>query len=279
MEKDLNESGEDLEEGRIGRFIREAHKSIDEGSLDCLTFAELQLLQREQMISEGWVVADDEPPSLPPFRPPPLLPPTITVPDIFATKPEYDTSHMFNNDLEEDDGCVKVTNQEILNKYTVTSLMLGEGATSQVLLAKDRDKGIDVALKVINETTCHFVPKSHWSLIEANLKKCQSSHVVKLIETFSDDSSLYLVFERLSGTITEFLSRKVRWTEADACRVIRQILCAVQVIKNNGLVHGDISPGNILAVDADVSSVRVGGFGKSLPTGSPFLWKMVQRKI
>lgn len=82
---------------------------------------------------------------------------------------------------------------------------------------------------------------SQWHDIPKNLKQCQSPNVVRLFEDFSDDEGVYLVLERLAGTAVSVLAKRdAPWTEADASRVVSQVLKALEVVDKNGLIHADV---------------------------------------
>lgn len=114
---------EDEEEGRIAAFLRAAKEgTLEESDMP----EELQKRDLSQMLADGWVAAPTELPALPPSRPPPLLPPRIEVPNIFNSKIEYDTSHMWGNAPENVEERFPVRNPELNAKYTLTDHVLGE---------------------------------------------------------------------------------------------------------------------------------------------------------
>eukprot|EP01127_Copromyxa_protea_P019145 TRINITY_DN6143_c0_g1_i1.p1 TRINITY_DN6143_c0_g1~~TRINITY_DN6143_c0_g1_i1.p1 ORF type:complete len:406 (+),score=96.63 TRINITY_DN6143_c0_g1_i1:213-1430(+) len=280
MESDHSES----EEGRIEKLIREAHAAVDAGLLDddeddC-TFYELQQASKNQMISDGWTAASDAAPNLPPMRPPPLLPPTIAVPSIFTTKVDYDTSHMFNQDLTEDsEDNIVVHNAALLEKYEMISV-LGSGATSEIKLARDKSTGKEVAIKIVNSQTCVLVPASQWRELPKIVKTCQSPNTVNFLESFEDDEGVYVVLERLPGPAFQLLSKREGiWTEADASRLLAQVLKALRVLDKQGLVHADVVPANILAVDEKVSHVKLSGFMKAVPKDSALAGRWTSTKF
>jgi hypothetical protein len=77
------EHDQDEDEGRIARLIKNAQLEDSSGE----ETGDAAAVTKKAMIADGWVAADESNmPSLPPMRPPPLLPPRMEVPDIFDTK-------------------------------------------------------------------------------------------------------------------------------------------------------------------------------------------------
>lgn len=70
------------------------------------------------------------------------------------------------------------------------------GACSEVRAGVAKSDGTKVAIKLITGQTCEIVPRSNWSQIAVNLRKCASPKIVKLLDNFEDDEGVYLVEER-----------------------------------------------------------------------------------
>jgi len=246
---------------------------------DGLSFEEYRKREIEKMKAEGWVVEGEGPPPSsaapanpggPPRKPAPPPPPRTSIPGMFS-KVEYDTSHMWNADLtqenqeieenQEEEIKIDFTGTKVAEKYEILE-QIGSGVTSVVRRAKLKDSDKEFALKVVTSETNTLGGLGGKNTLK-NLKLCQHNHIVKLIDEFQEGDNLYLVIEKLPGTAVNILRKLNKpWTEKDACHVITQILHAVSYVHSKGLIHGDLTPSNILAADDSLSAVKLGGFSK-----------------
>lgn len=104
--KDEDSGSED--EGRIAKLLKaamEANLDDDKGNdMDDMSYEEYKKREIEKMKAEGWVVEGEAAPAGsnqaggPPKKPAPPPPPRTSIPGMFS-KVEYDTSHMWNQDL------------------------------------------------------------------------------------------------------------------------------------------------------------------------------------
>jgi len=230
------------------------------------------------MKAEGWVIEGEGPPpdaqgpgvpGGPPRKPAPPPPPRTSVPGMFS-KVEYDTSHMWNQDLvqdnpqegeKEEDVPVDFTGKKVAEKYEIFE-QIGSGVTSVVRRVKPKGEPQEFVLKVVTHETNTVGGISAKNTLK-NLKQCQHEHVIKLVEEFQEGDNLYLVLEKLPGTAVSVLKKSSKmWTQKNSCQIITQLLKAVVHIHSKGLTHSDLSPSNILAGDDSVNSIKIGGFSK-----------------
>ena len=160
-----------------------------------------------------------------------------------------------------------------IGRYRVQS-RLGEGATSEVFLARDDFRDRLVALKRVraaSETTGaenHY--RSHFFDAEAALAgKLKHPNVVEIFDAVPDPVMPYLVMEYVPGVTLR------RFCRADALLSLDQIVeigfkCAMALgyVSRQGLIHRDVKPANILALvdNGRVSDVKISDFGSVLDT-------------
>ena len=184
-----------------------------------------------------------------------------------------------------------------MNEYEITR-QLGFGAQAVVFAAKDLDQnGLTVAIRVIsgaklrhtNGSTNPETSKSmrRLSLVRnldlrslqmelAILSRVSHPNLVSMQESLDftsiDLDGIALVMEYVSGNPlmsdeelknvqqSDFYTRS--FTEKQVCHYIAQVLCGLEYLHVNKIVHGDIKPSNIL-LDAKSGIVKISDFGVS----------------
>jgi serine/threonine protein kinase len=160
---------------------------------------------------------------------------------------------------------------EHIGKYRVTS-RLGEGATSEVFLARDEFRGLDVAIKRLRpgfaEDGAGDRVSAAFFAAEAGLVgRLQHPNVVKILDAVSDGPAPYLVMEYVPGVTLR------RFCRADALLSLEQIAeigfkCAMALSYcwRQGLIHRDVKPANLLALmdGTRLVDVKITDFGSVL---------------
>jgi len=155
-----------------------------------------------------------------------------------------------------------------IGKYRVLS-KLGEGATSEVFLARDEFANREVAIKRVRSGFMTDSRESHFQqrffAAEAALVgRLQHPNVVQIFDAVSDDVAPYLVMEHVPGSTLR------RFCRADALLPLEQIVevgfkCAMALdyMFRQGLIHRDVKPANLLAVfDGEhITDVKITDFG------------------
>jgi serine/threonine protein kinase len=154
---------------------------------------------------------------------------------------------------------------------------LGEGATSEVFLARDEFRGRDVAIKRVHvageavDAADGRYYERFFAAEAALVGRLQHPNVVQIFDAVADPRSPYLVMEFVHGVTLR------RFCRPDALLSLEQIVeigfkCAMALgyVYRQGLIHRDVKPANILAVvDGDaVIDVKITDFGSVLNLGS-----------
>jgi calcium-dependent protein kinase len=96
-------------------------------------------------------------------------------------------------------------------------------------------------------------------------------NIVKLIETFEDRRSIYLVMELCSGgELLDALAHATQFSEIQAATLMRQIFRAVFYMHENKTCHGDLKPDNLMFSTPgpiDASTLKIIDFGLSCRLG------------
>ena len=177
---------------------------------------------------------------------------------------------------------IKTENEEGDKFYNGYKLLdyLGEGAFSKVKLVEKNNQ--KYAMKVINRKKLMSQKKGFGFKLNddkvtidnsledamreiAILKKCNHKNVIKLYEILHDNkkNKLYLILEYVqNGTIMIYNEDEDTfqinehfyknndpnsdYTEDEIRKIIRQIILGIDYLHNNGVIHRDIKPDNIL---------------------------------
>ncbi len=143
---------------------------------------------------------------------------------------------------------------------------IGRGAMAEVWSARDRLTSVEVAVKVAQS----------WAATEPELlerfeqegkvlRRLRSPFICSLVDAGRTESGLpYLALERLVGeTLAELLAREGWLSMQEASKIADEVLQALVVAHDAGVVHRDLSPSNIFlhrAPDGTVST-KVLDFG------------------
>ncbi|XP_065178510.1 calcium/calmodulin-dependent protein kinase type 1-like [Sycon ciliatum] len=152
---------------------------------------------------------------------------------------------------------------KLIKKYDLGKV-LGTGAFSEVLFAKNRETKEEFAIKCIDKKLLDGKLDSLDSEITI-LKQIKHPNIIQLFEIIDSKTHLYLIMELVSGG--ELFDQVVQlgsYTERRASEITLQILDAIEYIHSRGIVHRDLKPENILfQTSDDDSKIMVSDFGLS----------------
>nr|XP_056700536.1 inhibitor of nuclear factor kappa-B kinase subunit epsilon isoform X1 [Euleptes europaea] len=138
-----------------------------------------------------------------------------------------------------------------LNYLWETEDVLGQGATASVYKARNKKSGELVAVKVFNNAS-YLRPQEVQIREFEVLRKLNHHNIVKLFAVEEIDSSKQkvLVMEYCSGgsllTLLEESENAFGLSESEFLIVLHCVVSGMNHLRENGIVHRDIKPGNIM---------------------------------
>ena len=162
-----------------------------------------------------------------------------------------------------------------IGKYRVLR-RLGEGATSEVFLARDDFHDRDVAIKRVRHGADRTASEAHFAsrffAAEAALVgRLNHPNVVQLHDAIDDPVAPYLVMEHVPGvTLRAFCQPDQLLPLEQVVEIGFKCAMALGYVYRQGLIHRDVKPANILAVldDNEVVDIKLTDFGSVLNLGS-----------
>lgn len=154
-----------------------------------------------------------------------------------------------------------MTGRTLANRYKIIG-HIGDGGMARVWRAQDLNTGKTVAVKVLRDEYREdetFVRRFEREALAAS--RMTHPNIVNLLDVgLEEDGTRYLVIEYVSGkTLRQFLNESGALRPDIAAQIIIRVLAAVQHAHQNGVIHRDIKPQNIL-IDKE-GTVKVLDFG------------------
>lgn len=124
--------------------------------------------------------------------------------------------------------------------------MLGFGASAEVWLARDRGTGDRVALKRMR-SPADPAGRARFAREATALTAVRHQHVVRMRRVIDEGDSVILVLDHAAGgSLASLLSSRGGLRPGEVVTLAVPLAQALAEIAAVGLVHGDISPGNVL---------------------------------
>lgn len=148
---------------------------------------------------------------------------------------------------------------------------IGRGGMGEVHLARDRELGRKVAVKLVHgwlssneEFRAQFVREAR---VAASVSH---RNVVQVFDFQRADGELFLVMELLDGRrLDEHLRDAGPLLPREAVRIVAEILLGVQRIHDEGIIHRDLKPGNVMIGPAGEVKIIDFGLGRRALSGEP----------
>lgn len=141
--------------------------------------------------------------------------------------------------------------QSTTNYLWHTDDLLGQGATASVYKARNKKSGEVVAVKVFNSASYRRPPEVQEREFEV-LRRLNHQNIVKLfaVEETGGSRQKVLVMEYCSSgsllSVLEDPENTFGLPEEEFLVVLRCVVAGMNHLRENGIVHRDIKPGNIM---------------------------------
>ena len=156
-------------------------------------------------------------------------------------------------------------------RYRIDGL-LGEGGMARVFDAYDERLGRQVAVKILRAETEQLPGMRERFGQEARIAaRLVHPHIVAVLDYGEEDSSSYLVMERLQGTTLRDEIMRGPLSQQRLMIVVSETLSALGAAHRRGVLHRDIKPSNILLQDDGHTKITDFGIAKSFDAGGQVL--------
>jgi serine/threonine protein kinase len=128
---------------------------------------------------------------------------------------------------------------------------IGRGGMGRVFKAHHRHLKRTIAIKLLSPERAHDAEAVAAFLREMEaIGRLDSPYIVRATDASCVDGVYFLVMDYIPGAdLARLLDRVPRLDVADACEIIRQAALGLQYAHENGLVHCDIKPSNLMLTD------------------------------
>jgi serine/threonine-protein kinase len=143
---------------------------------------------------------------------------------------------------------------------------LGEGGMATVYLAQDLKHNRQVAIKVLKPELAAVVGAERFLAEIETTANLQHPHILPLFDSGEADGFLFYVMPYIEGeTLADRIAREKQLPVDEAVRIATSVANALQAAHEEGIVHRDIKPGNILLSRGEP---LVADFGIALAVGA-----------
>lgn len=162
-----------------------------------------------------------------------------------------------------------------VGKYPILR-RLGDGATSEVFLARDEFRQRDVAIKrvragAVNDPTDGRFFERFFAAEAALVGRLQHPNVVQIYDAVADPVEPYLVMEYVPGSTLRPYCRPDQLLPLELIVEIGfKCAMALGYVYRQGLIHRDVKPANLLVTlnNGNITDVKISDFGSVLNMSS-----------
>lgn len=135
----------------------------------------------------------------------------------------------------------------LAGRYEILEL-LGEGGMGAVFRAHDRELDRVVALKVIRPefaSNAQVLQRFKQELVLA--RQITHRNIIRIFDLGSSGSMRFITMEYIEGEdVSSIIARRGKLPAAEAAEIVRQVCRGLEVAHDEGVVHRDLKPQNIM---------------------------------
>ncbi len=153
--------------------------------------------------------------------------------------------------------------QTLNQRYYIKSY-LGGGGLSYTYLAEDSQRpyqnGCIVKQLHLPANNQQFLQsgQSLFATAITEAEKFPHQQIPRLLDHFQKNQEFYLVYEFIEGeTLNKNITVSNRWSEAEVIALLRDVLEILTFIHDQGIIHGDIKPSNLIRRQRDNKIVLI----------------------
>jgi eukaryotic-like serine/threonine-protein kinase len=144
----------------------------------------------------------------------------------------------------------------LLDRYRLQR-RLGAGAFGTVWLARDERLEREVAVKILPRERTMSGPPGRFEREARAAARLSHPAIVTLYEAAVDDEGAYLVSELVRGETLDTLLAHGQLSDRDVIGIALALCDALQHAHDQGVVHRDVKPSNVLVPEAPSTSAQV----------------------
>ena len=165
------------------------------------------------------------------------------------------------------DNFISVGNRGLRDAYENIK-KLGKGSFGKVFQVRNKSTNKFYACKKLSKLNMN---KAQFQKEVDILMKMDHPNIIKLYEVFESDNSIYLIMEEcFGGELFDRILKRIKkndlYNEKEACKIMQQVIGAIEYCHNNGIVHRDLKPENLLYAyegEEENNPIKIADFGLS----------------
>ncbi|MEA5596586.1 bifunctional serine/threonine-protein kinase/formylglycine-generating enzyme family protein [Rivularia sp. UHCC 0363] len=154
------------------------------------------------------------------------------------------------------------SNQQLQNGNFTIQKVLGGGGFGITYSAIEKNTNNIVAIKTLNpihQSKGDFEQQQVKFVQEAfRLVQCSHPHIVKVHEVINENGLWGMVMEYISGQdLAVYINQRGKLSEVEALKYINQVGTALEYIHQQGMLHRDVKPNNIVLRQSQQEAVLI----------------------